>query len=64
MAFAPDGRHLYVATRQALVTVDTGSWQVTGTTDVAPNPTAVAVAPDGRTGWVTGDGAVSVLNLT
>lgn len=64
MAFAPDGRHLYVATRQGLVTVDAGTWQVTGTTDVAPNPTGVAVAPDGRTGWVTGDGAVSVLNLT
>ncbi len=64
MAFAPDGRHLYVATRQGLVTVDTGTWQVSGTTDVDPDPTAVAVAPDGRTGWVTGDGAVSVLDLS
>ncbi|WP_224391635.1 hypothetical protein [Pseudonocardia sp. ICBG1293] len=46
------------------MTVDTGTWQVSGTTDVDPDPTAVAVAPDGRTGWVTGDGAVSVLDLS
>ncbi|MBP2370178.1 hypothetical protein [Pseudonocardia parietis] len=64
LAFAADGRHLYVTTDQGLQTVDTGSWEVTGTTDVAPDPTAVTVSPDGRTGWVAGDGEVSVLNLT
>jgi collagen type I/II/III/V/XI/XXIV/XXVII alpha len=64
LAFAADGRHLYVTTGQGLQVVDTRSWEVAGSTDVALNPTAVAVSADGRTGWVTGDGEVSVLNLS
>ncbi|MEU6697267.1 hypothetical protein [Pseudonocardia sp. NPDC046786] len=63
LAFAPDGRHLYAVTDQGLQVIRTSTWRVAGTTDVALNPTAIAVSADGRTGWVTGDGEVSVLDL-
>ncbi|ANY08145.1 YncE family protein [Pseudonocardia sp. HH130630-07] len=63
LAFAGDGRHLYVVSDQGLQVVDTGTWRETGTADVAVDPTAVTVSADGRTGWITGNGEVSVLDL-
>ena len=65
LAFAPDGRHLYVTAGDRLTVVDTDGWDEAGSVQVGPNPTSLAVAPDGRTAWVTnaGGGSVSVLTL-
>lgn len=61
----PDGRSVLVALRTThqVAQVDIASLTVTRTIDVPGNPTEIVISPDGRFAFISGDTAVSRLNL-
>jgi YVTN family beta-propeller protein len=61
----PDGRSVLVALRTThqIAQVDLASLKVTRTIAVPGNPTEIVVSPDGKYAYVSGDAAVSTLNL-
>jgi YVTN family beta-propeller protein len=67
LAWAPDGRHLYVINsgNDTVSVMDTATRRVVATIPMPADPTSIAVLPNGRKGYVTNltDGTVTVLNL-
>ena len=67
MAWAPDGRHLYVINsgNDTVSVMDTATRRVVTTIPMPADPTSIAVLPNGRKGYVTNltDGTVTVLDL-
>jgi YVTN family beta-propeller protein len=67
LAFAPDGKRLYGATRGTgtLTVIDPVANTIVGSIPAGATPTSVAVTPDGTRAYVTnsGGGTVSVIDL-
>ena len=68
LAWAPDGRHLYVTNVEdhSVSVINLDKRAVTATISVGTSPTSLAVTPDGEKTYVTNldDGTVQVLTLT
>ena len=67
LAWAPDGRHLYVVNsgNDTVSMLDTVTRRVVSTIPMGTDPTSIAVLPNGQKGYVTNlsDGTVTVLDL-
>ena len=68
LAWAPDGRHLYVTNVEdhTVSVINLDKRAVTATIPVGTSPTSITVTPDGEKAYVTNlaDGTVQVLKLT
>ena len=68
LAWAPDGKHLYVTNvdDHTVSVINLAKRQVTATIPVGASPTSIAVTPTGEKAYVTNldDGTIRVLTLT